>query len=63
MTVEQVLQLLVSAMRSEQQFMDEFLHRGELLSAAESQARFRALDAFRHLLLANLALEEGDSEQ
>lgn len=50
-------------MSSEEEFVEEFVRKGELLSAAEAQARFRALDAFRHLLQARLALEKGEGEQ
>lgn len=45
-------------MRSEQEFLEEFVHTRELLRAAEAQARWKALQAFRHLLLVNLEHEK-----
>lgn len=45
-------------MSSEEEFVEEFVRKGELLSAAEAQARFRALDAFREAILTRLSLEK-----
>jgi hypothetical protein len=56
--VEEVLQLLDSAMRSEEEFVEEFLRARELLRAAEAQTRLRALQAFRHSLMVNLSREK-----
>lgn len=57
MTVEQVFEMLVSAMRSEQEFVEELAHRREFSRAAEAQARLGALAAFRDALRIRLALE------
>jgi hypothetical protein len=60
--MEKVLQLLDSAMRSEQGFVDEFLLAGELMRAAEAQTRFRSLQAFRQSLMVNLSREQGQGQ-
>jgi hypothetical protein len=61
-TIEKILQLLDSAMRSEQGFVDEFLLAGELSRAAEAQTRFRSLQAFRHSLMVNLSREKDQGQ-
>lgn len=57
MTVEQVFELLMGAMRSEQELVEEFAQRGEFSRAADAQVRCGALAAFRDALRARLALE------
>lgn len=59
MTIYQVLDRLDSAMSSEETLMQEFVQTKQLLRAAEAEIRFSALQAFRHSLHVNLALEEG----
>ncbi len=59
-TVKQVLQLLDSAMGSEEELMEEFVRTRKLLRAAEAEIRLTALRAFRHSLQVRLALEEGE---
>jgi hypothetical protein len=59
-TVKQVLQLLDSAMGSEEELMEEFVRTRKLLRAAEAEIRLTALEAFRHSLQVRLALEEGE---
>lgn len=51
--------MLDSAMSSEETLMQEFAQTKQLLRAAEAEIRFSALQAFRHSLQVNLALEEG----
>ena len=63
MTVYQVLDMLDSAIRSEEVFMQEFVQTRQLLRAAEAEIRFSALQAFRHSLQVNLALEEGKEQE
>jgi len=62
MTTEKILQLLDSAMRSEQGFVDEFLLAGELARAAEAHTRLRSLQAFRHSLMVNLSRERDQGQ-
>lgn len=57
MTIEQVLELLAQAMRSEEGFVQEFLRREEFCRAAEAAARRKALTAFRDTLLDRLSQE------
>ena len=56
-TVEGVFEMLMGAMRSEQEFVEEFARRAEFFRAAEAQARCGALAAFRDALRARLTLE------
>lgn len=58
MTIEQVLELLAQALRSEAGFVQEFLRRQEFCRAAEAAARRKALIAFRDVLLERLSEEE-----
>ena len=58
-TVYKVLDMLNSAMSSEETLMQEFVQTKQLLRAAEAEIRLSALQAFRHSLQVNLALEEG----
>ena len=51
--------MLDSAMRSEEELMQEFVQARKLQRAAEAETRLTALQAFRHSLQVNLALEEG----
>lgn len=62
MTVEEVLELLDSAMRSEEEFIEELLRARQLLRAAEAQARLSALQAFRYSVQVRLDLEEGGGQ-
>lgn len=55
--------MLDSAMRSEVELMEEFVQARKLLRAAEAQTRLTALEAFRHSLQVNLALEEGREQE
>lgn len=55
--------MLAGAMRSEQEFVEEFARRGEFYRAAEAQARCGALAAFRDALRARLALERHTGEE
>lgn len=57
-TIETVLQMLAQAMRSEEEFVREFLGREDYSRAAEAAARRKALSAFRDALLARLETEE-----
>lgn len=58
MTTERVLELLASAISSEEGFTEEFLRRREFCRAAEANARLQALTAFRDVLLEQLGREE-----
>lgn len=63
MTVKQVLELLDSAMGSEEELMEEFVRTRKFLRAAEAEIRLSALEAFRHSLQVRLALEEGKEKE
>ena len=62
-TIYQVLDMLNSAMSSEETLMQEFVQTKQLLRAAEAEIRLSALQAFRHSLQVNLALEEGSEPE
>jgi len=62
-TIYQVLDMLNSAMSSEETLMQEFVQTKQLLRAAEAEIRLSALQAFRHSLHVNLALEEGREQE
>jgi len=62
-TIHQVLDMLDSAMSSEETLMGEFMQTRQLLRAAEAEIRLSALRAFRHSLHVNLALEEGREQE
>ncbi|MFQ5927584.1 MAG: hypothetical protein ACE5MH_09145 [Terriglobia bacterium] len=49
--LSQVLAALDQAMASEQQFMAEFVREDKFWKAAQAQARFEALAAFKKVLL------------
>ena len=57
MTIEQVLELLDSAIRSEEVFVEEEVRRRQFLRAGEVQARLRALAALREAIVLRLSLE------
>lgn len=58
MSIEQVLQLLDSALRVERESVEEYLRRRELWRAAEAQSRYLALQAFRETVVTQLSPED-----
>lgn len=58
MKLSQIVALLEQAMASERQFIAEFVRREELWRAAQAQARWQALAAFKEVLLAYKAREK-----
>lgn len=58
MKLSQIVALLEQAMASEQQFITQFLRREEFWRAAQAQARWQALAAFKEVLLTYKAKEK-----